>query len=156
MFGWLALIPGCLFAAVGFIDFFSAFGGHGSPTKFWCIFVGLPLVGVGLILLKFGYMGSVMRYMAGETVPVATDAVNEMAHGTQQGVEAFAGAIRRGLTGNSTAIQCPECHADNDPDASFCDQCGAAIPQDLMCPACSAPVEADSRFCDQCGHQLQR
>lgn len=155
MLGWLLVIVGGIFTLVGLIDFFSAFSGKGPPEKFWCAFVGLPMLGIGTFLLKLGYMGTVMRYMAGETVPVASDAMNEMAHGTREGVEVFTGAIRRGLTGNSTVTSCPECDAENDPEASFCDQCGATMARETTCPACNDPVEADARFCDQCGHRLQ-
>ena len=158
MFGWLLVIAGGIFTAIGLIDFFSSFSAFpngGSPTKFWCAFVGLPLLGLGLMLLKLGYMGTFMRYVAGETVPVATDAVNEMAHGTQEGVATVAAAVRRGLTENPTVIACPECDADNAPEASFCDQCGATMPRETLCPACHDPVEAGARFCDQCGHRLQ-
>ena len=39
---------GLLFAVTGFASFFAAFGGAGPPRDFWCAFVGLPLLGVGL------------------------------------------------------------------------------------------------------------
>ena len=71
--GFVLVPVGAIFAIVGFVDFFSAFGGLGFPTKFWCLFVGMPMVAVGIGCLKIGYLGPITKYVAGETVPVATE-----------------------------------------------------------------------------------
>jgi hypothetical protein len=52
---------------------------------------------IGLVLCKFGYMGPVYGYMAGETAPLAKDAVNYMGESTQPGMRAAAKAVTEGI-----------------------------------------------------------
>jgi hypothetical protein len=95
--GPLLAVVGLIFAVVGLVDFFSAFGGAGRPEKFWCLFIGLPLFAVGVGMTKFGYMGEILRYVAAETTPVATDAFNEAAEGMQPGIKNIARSITEGV-----------------------------------------------------------
>jgi hypothetical protein len=88
---------GLIFTIVGFGSFFSSFGSFEPPGYFWCAFVGLPLVAVGLVMCKFGYLGTIYRYFAGEAAPVAKDAVNYMGEGIQPGVKAVAKAVTEGI-----------------------------------------------------------
>lgn len=92
--GLLMVVTGGLFALVGFVDFFAGFGAHRAPTKFWCLFVGMPLVGVGVSLLKMGYLGAVTRYVAAETVPVARDSAVEVAEGLRPTIRDIAADLR--------------------------------------------------------------
>ena len=57
--GFTLAAVGTIFMAVGFVDYFSAFGGSNPPSRFWCFFVGMPLLFFGMVMLKFGYMGAV-------------------------------------------------------------------------------------------------
>lgn len=68
--GFLLLPVGLIFMGIGLVDFFSAFGGDGTPTKFWCLFVGIPLVAAGIGCLQAGYIRAINKYVAGEGVPV--------------------------------------------------------------------------------------
>ena len=45
----------------------------------------------------FGFMGAVARYTAAEQVPVATDAVSDLAEGTQGAVKTVARAVTEGV-----------------------------------------------------------
>ena len=81
---------GILMIIIGFGSFFTAFGGMSAPKYFWCAFVGMPLAAVGGAITKFGFMGRVARYMAGEMAPVAKDTFNYMADGTKDGVQTIA------------------------------------------------------------------
>ncbi|MCA9542945.1 MAG: zinc ribbon domain-containing protein, partial [Myxococcales bacterium] len=47
---------------------------------------------------------------------------------------------------------CAACGAAHDPDALFCDACGAGL--GARCPGCEAPNRTGARFCKQCGHDL--
>jgi class 3 adenylate cyclase/tetratricopeptide (TPR) repeat protein len=49
-------------------------------------------------------------------------------------------------------VDCPNCRAENRPDAKFCRECGTSLAG--RCPACGAANEPDQRFCDQCGTLL--
>src|SRR6185436_5298976 len=95
--GPATMIVGFIFFLIGIISFFSAFGGDGSPRLFWCCFVGMPLLFVGGVMCMFGFMGAVARYTAAEQVPVATDAINELAEGTQGAVKTMARAVTEGV-----------------------------------------------------------
>ena len=90
-------ILGLLFLIVGLGSFFSSFGSFESPRYFWCAFVGMPLLFVGLVMCKFGYMGAVYRYMAAETAPVAKDTINYVGEHMQPGVKAVAKAVSEGV-----------------------------------------------------------
>jgi len=60
-------------------------------------FVGMPLLFVGGVMCKFGFMGAVARYTAAEQVPVATDAISDLAEGTQGAVKTVARAVTEGV-----------------------------------------------------------
>jgi RNA polymerase subunit RPABC4/transcription elongation factor Spt4 len=148
---------GLIFVIVGIADFFRAFGSFGPPKLFWCVFVGIPLLGVGLSLSRFAYMGKVMRYMAQEMAPTGKDTFNYLAEGTREGVKAVAGAIGQGLRegglGNSQpVVRCHKCNALAQAEAKFCGQCGQALGKTRPCPNCRELNDPDARFCDNCGH----
>lgn len=88
---------GAIFLAVGIGSFFSAFGSFGPPRYFWCAFVGMPLIVVGVPICYFGYMGAIFRYVASENMPVAVDAVNYTGENIQPGVKAVAKAVAEGV-----------------------------------------------------------
>ena len=88
---------GLIFLIIGMASFFSAFGGGGPPRLFWCCFVGMPLLFVGGVMCMFGFMGAVARYSAAEHVPVAVDAMGDLADGTQESVKTIARAAATGV-----------------------------------------------------------
>jgi len=88
---------GLILIAVGMGSFFSSFGSSGPPRFFWFAFVGTPLLFIGLVMCKFGYMSAVYRYMAGETAPVVKDTVNYIGENTQPGVKAISKAVADGV-----------------------------------------------------------
>ena len=45
----------------------------------------------------FGFMGAVARYSAAEQMPVTTDAINDLAEGTQSAVKTVARAVAEGV-----------------------------------------------------------
>lgn len=157
--GFLVLVIGGIFLAVGVIDFFASFGSFRPPRLFWCAFVGMPLVGIGIAMLKAGFMGAVARYQANEYAPVAKDTFNYIADETQDGVRTVASAIGDGLRGegrktDEADLTCPDCGASNQAGSKFCDQCGGALPQDVVCPGCGESNDPDARYCDRCGRPV--
>ena len=96
IFGPLLLLVGLSFVAVGMISFFSAFAGSGSPKYFWCVFAGMPIAFVGLVMCKFAFMGKVARYTAGELAPVGKDTFNYLASETREGVSDVSEAFHQG------------------------------------------------------------
>lgn len=70
---------------------------------------------------------------------------------------------RRGPDEN---VRCPACGKYSEPDARYCDQCGAALPEkptkpyvqgpgeDIQCPLCKKYNAGDARYCAQCGAKL--
>lgn len=131
-----------------------------EPNRFWYAFVGLPLIGIGVLLCKFGYMGAVTRYVAGEIAPVGKDVINYMADGTKDAVRDLAGAVASGMREGGAptkeaARACPGCGEANDADAKFCDSCGKPLPGEVVCAQCSQPNDSDAKFCDNCGAALQ-
>ena len=88
---------GLLFLLIGMISFFSSFGSFAPPRFFWCAFVGMPLLFVGGVMCKFGYLGDIARYIASESAPVAKDTINYLGEETQPGVKSFTKAITEGV-----------------------------------------------------------
>ena len=95
--GPTVLVIGLAFMIVGAVDFFSASGSFGGPELFWCFFVGMPLLFVGAVLSMFGFMGAMARYVAGEHIPVATDAISDLADGTQGAVKTVSRSVMEGI-----------------------------------------------------------
>lgn len=140
---------GLILTLIGFISFFASFGSFERPRFFWCAFLGLPMLGVGLILCKMAFLGSITRYVANEVAPVGKDVVNYMAKGTKGAMRDVAAALGEGWRGTPPARTCLKCRTENDAEARFCKACGAALA--TRCPACGAECGADAQFCDQCG-----
>jgi len=88
---------GLILLIIGMASFFLAFAGGGPPRLFWCAFVGMPLLFVGGVLSMLGFMGAVARYTAAEQVPVATDAINDLAEGAQGAVKTVTRAVAEGV-----------------------------------------------------------
>ena len=49
-------------------------------------------------------------------------------------------------------MKCPKCQIENDPDARFCEECGAKM--EVVCPECGNTIRPGSKFCKHCGHNL--
>jgi hypothetical protein len=124
---------GLIFTLIGFADFFSSMGSFGMPTKFWMAFIGLPMIGVGLAMMRAGFLGSSIRYVAGEVAPTVKDALGYVGIGEKQAI-------------------CAKCGGSNRADAKFCDHCGAAL--SITCASCGHQNAADATFCDECGKPL--
>ena len=131
--GPIMVVVGVIFLAIGMISFFSSFGSFEPPRYFWCCFVGMPLIALGASLTQFAFLGSIARYIAGETAPVQKDTFNYVAQGIRPGVKDLVQAVREGLTEES-----PE---EPVGDKKFCSNCGQA-----------ATLQAN--FCSGCGQKL--
>jgi len=148
---------GLIFTIVGFVSFFTSFGTE-SPRYFWCVFVGLPLFGIGVGICGFAFLGAFTRYVANEAAPVGQDVVNYMAAGTRDAVRDVAQAVGEGFrAGNAaetrTTLHCPKCRAANDSEASYCKVCGAAL-KARPCENCGHVNSMDARFCNSCGKAM--
>lgn len=158
LIGGVFAAAGAVLTAIGVISFFGSFGSFrsGPPQYFWCAFLGLPLLGIGVGLLKFGFLGPVSRYVAGEVAPVATDTLNYMVDETKDSLRDVASAVGAGLfkKGTANTVDCKKCGRQNDAAARFCDQCGATMPTVHHCPKCQKQNDAAARFCDGCGERL--
>ncbi len=144
---------GLLLTIIGLISFFAAFGGGGPPRFFWCAFIGLPLLGAGLGISQFGYLGAISRYLAGEGTPVAKDMTNYMVEGTRDSIRDVATALGEGFAAakSTHATRCQKCGATNDADARFCRACGSPVTTSKHCAKCGEENDSDARFCDHCG-----
>lgn len=136
--GVVLTVAGGLGLLCGVVSFFLGFGlavatvsggvvGHvGPPRFFWCAFAGVPLLGVGLALLRTGYAGRIARYHANEYTPVIRDTVNTLAQETRPAQRAVAGVLREpGVTRD--LLRCRECGARHTDAANFCNQCGSPL-----------------------------
>ena len=115
------LILAGYFLYVGLTDLLSA--DDEPPQMFWMLFVGVPLVAVGLWLAMAGFGGAAARYVAGEGAPVARDTLGHLTGG--QGVGNLGRTHPDGApTGGP---YCRACGTRNDAEASYCDSCGKSL-----------------------------
>ena len=49
-------------------------------------------------------------------------------------------------------MDCPQCHTQNQHDASFCEECGCRI--ELKCSSCGEANKVTAKYCNKCGHGL--
>ncbi len=157
--GPLMVVVGGLFALIGLGSFFSSFGSFEPPRFFWCAFIGLPMVGIGLSICKVAYLGSIQRYVASETAPVARDTFNYMVDGTQDSVKTLSRSVAEGLRDGMGAkeddtVACSQCGDLNASDANFCNGCGSPLTHTQTCGRCNEENDAAAKFCDRCGNAL--
>ncbi len=157
--GPMVLGTGLLFTVIGIGSFFASLGSFSPPRHFWCAFVGLPLVGVGIAICKFAFMGAVSRYVANEVAPVGKDVVNYMADGTKDAVRDVAAAIGEGISSSHNdrevhVVRCHKCNESNETSANFCKSCGASLSKSVACAKCGELNDPDARFCDNCGQEV--
>lgn len=145
--GTILTIVGGLFSAIGFIDFFSAFGGHGMPTMFWCAFLGLPLLAFGVSLLRMSYLRETGQYLKDETVPVVKDLYRDMKPEFKDFVDTLKG------NDNNEEVICSRCGTRNESDNKFCKHCGNEL-EIMYCPNCGSKLDKDSNYCGNCGHKI--
>lgn len=126
------IVVGALMTIGFFGSFVSGFGDpQAGPPPIGLAFLGMPLLGLGVTMAKFAFLGEVGRYVAKEVGPPARSIL--------------APAVGSG-------VACGSCGRANDPGACFCDGCGQRL--DRTCPSCQADNAADARFCDHCGSRL--
>jgi len=115
------LILAGYFLYVGLTDFLAA--DDEPPQRFWMLFVGLPLVAVGLWLAGAGFGGAAARYVAGEAAPVARDTFEHVTGG--QGLGNL--GHTHPADGPTGGPYCRACDTRNDAEASYCDSCGKPL-----------------------------
>ena len=145
--GVCLLAFGAVLAITGFTNFFMSAMAGVMPTLFWMLFLGLPLLAVGLMLLLMSLRQEITRYVKNETVPIVNEAGEEIA----PAVRAVAAATREGFT-PTEHLTCGACGAENPAGNSFCGKCGAPLAR--TCSACGASVKAGDAYCGQCGKKL--
>lgn len=140
--GFTLLAIGFIFAMIGFIDFFAT---NDFPTKFWCLFVGIPLLGIGGMLTLLSFQREMHSYAKNESVPVINEASEELS----PAIRNTAQAIKDGLLQNEIVCSCGKTNEIGD---KFCSGCGKQL--STVCPHCGKTVEASDIFCGECGKQL--
>ncbi|RYP85014.1 zinc ribbon domain-containing protein [Nocardioides guangzhouensis] len=116
----VVLVLAAYFLFVGFRDVVTA---GSEPTRFWMLFVGLPLLAVGGWLAMAGWGGAMARYTAGEGLPVARDSLDYLSSGEGLGNLGRTHAVAEPTGGP----YCRQCGTRNDAEARFCDSCGASL-----------------------------
>jgi len=118
--------------------------------------IGLPILFVGLVLLRMGYLGAASRYAASEIAPVVADTTNYLVRETAGSMQIAARAVAEGLRseGADATTECPACHKGQPGDANFCSACGTSMPSDVRCRACQRTNPNTARFCNACGADL--
>lgn len=136
--GGICAAVGLVLVVSGFASLLGSFNdpgfGPSSGPTIWPAFIGIPLLGVGGVLLQLGFVGAGVRYVAGEVAPTARSSMRYLGFG------------------GAATDACPACRAANPSGAVFCSSCGA--PLHRTCPSCHRQSDAQARFCPGCGAPL--
>jgi len=76
--GIISLLVGIPLLLTGVVSFFESFGTFQRPKYFWCAFIGLPMMGFGIMLLKAGFLGVAATYVSDEVTPVVIKAARHI------------------------------------------------------------------------------
>lgn len=157
--GFILLGCGIILDIIFFVDLFSSMSSFNQPTLFFCGFIGLPITGIGIMLLQIGFRREISNYMKNEGVPVINDAAQELKPAVKAVTEAVKETVKdENAKGENNGTQteqptvCPSCGKENQPKNNFCDGCGAQLYK--VCPKCGARQEVGDAFCGNCGCKL--
>ena len=138
--GIICLSLGTVLSVIGFIDFIITMVNlTGVPKLFFLLFIGLPLVASGGMMLMFSFRKEILQYTKNETMPVYKETCEEIA------------PVIKNAVADNTKITCV-CGALNDSDSKFCKECGKELFK--ICPTCNTKNDKDSGFCKNCGAKL--
>lgn len=143
--GITVLTLGVCCSVAGFVNMVTSMAAMEMPRLFFLLIIGLPCIGIGLMLTLTGFRKEMATYIKNESVPVFNEASEEM----KPGISAIAGAVKDA----GRTVVCPNCGYANDADGNFCSKCGK--PLTSACPRCGADVTADAVFCSKCGEKLK-
>jgi len=156
--GITILTIGLLLTVSGMFSFFQAFSDPGpsiDTPKVGSMFIGMPLIFLGIVFTALGFMGEVARYQASEMAPVGKDVINYMVDGTKDSIETVARSIHNGISDNKNQVVfCTKCHHENNQESNFCQKCGDKLNTSKTCSMCQAKNDVDAKFCDNCGTRL--
>ncbi|MGN0824676.1 MAG: zinc-ribbon domain-containing protein [Candidatus Coproplasma sp.] len=152
--GFILLGCGVILDVIFFVDFISSFNTFNHPTLFFCGIIGLPMTGIGLMLLSIGFRREISSYMKNEGVPVINDAAQDLKPAVKAVTEAVKETVRdeKSDISSEKPTVCPACGKENQPKNNFCDGCGAQLYK--VCPKCGARQEVGDAFCGNCGTKL--
>ena len=130
--GIALLLIGFTCMIVGFVDFFNAFTNMERPKLFWCLFIGLPLMGIGSGFSIFAFRREITTYTKQETLPVVEDTVSTLSNA---------------INGQRCA-----CGQMNEATSNFCSACGQPLKK--TCPTCGKEISTHDVYCSGCGNKL--
>lgn len=149
--GFITLTIGVICLTIAVVEFIRSFNENsGFPKLFFLGFIGIPLIAIGAMCLRCGYMKEINAYVASETIPVQTEAMNYVLNGTREELAKTISEIKN--SSEKKGIQCPKCGRINETDAIFCDNCGSPISK--KCPNCGEENDGDSEYCRKCGTKI--
>ena len=129
--------------------------------KFWMMFLGLPLLGVGLVAIVWGNKLATTRDRArrrpaatghtGFTPTPMPDPVQTEAKAVTPPAATPGGTGSRSPVPEWAVVRCGQCNAENDAHAKYCSRCGTSMGNSKLCKSCNKLNDPDAKFCDKCG-----
>lgn len=121
--GFLFFSVGLTLAILGFNDFFVSFSSSPfeMPTRFPLAFIGLPLTGIGLFMLIFGYSREIHKYVKDENIPIIKETYQDL----RPEIKDFMEMAKEGS--NVKEIVCPKCRKIISSNINYCPYCGEEI-----------------------------
>lgn len=152
--GFILLPIGLTLSIIGLVSFFESANslGQQKPELFYMLFIGGPLVFIGLACLFISFMKNISSFTASQTAPVAKNVANYIIDGTSDSLSNAASKVFDKIKNNDVKPVCPKCGEVNEIGAKFCDKCGSKLFK--TCPKCGEVNDPDSSFCRKCGNKL--
>ena len=129
-----------------------AVGSGGGPNVLWLAPAALGLVGLGGAAWA-------LRRRSGDDGPDPGDGSggDRPVHGDSPGAASRTETRTRVAEEDPAPVggppACPDCGGQNDPNARFCQHCGAGL--SIHCPSCGSRLTGDEAFCPACGDPVQ-
>ncbi|WP_257298076.1 PQQ-binding-like beta-propeller repeat protein [Haloarchaeobius sp. FL176] len=129
-----------------------AVGSGGGPNVLWLAPAALGLVGLG------GAAWAVRRRSVDDGPdPGDGSGGDRPVHGDSPGAASRTETRTRVAEEDPAPVggppACPDCGGQNDPNARFCQHCGAGL--SIHCPSCGSRLTGDEAFCPACGDPVQ-
>ncbi len=144
--GFVCLGIGLILVLIGFVLLEKYSGRYDPMPLLWFDLIGIPLIGIGVGALRYGFKRGVLEYIEKESAPV----INEAAKDMTPAIKTVVTAVREGMA-EEDGMTC-SCGTENRKESKFCKTCGKPLMQ--TCPKCGASIPIDSAFCEQCGEKV--
>lgn len=155
--GGLLAVAGLVLMIVGFTTNFIL-----GVVGLACLGFGAMAMFAGAATLMFSHRREIVAFGASSMLPVVDEVIDKGAPIADKaskvvgkGLGNVVGGVKAGWTGESSTVECTECHTENSKKNKFCKNCGKPLSKDMYCGKCGKKIDSDTKFCPHCGEKVE-